>query len=57
VSRVVTLTEDQVRLVLRILEHVANEHAEAVTSQDWDWLDDLFGASWEELEELRRAFQ
>jgi hypothetical protein len=54
-SVVVTLTGRQARLLLALLEHAANEHAEAVVSQDWDWLDDLFGASWEDLEGARNA--
>jgi hypothetical protein len=52
---VVTLTERQARLLLALLEHAANEHAEAVVSQDWDWLDDLFGATFDELEGARAA--
>jgi len=54
-SVVVTLTGRQARLLLALLEHAANEHAEAVQDQNWDWLDDLFGATFEELEGARDA--
>jgi len=54
-SVVVTLTERQQRLLLALLEHAADQHAEAVTDRQWDWLADLFGATWEDLEGARNA--
>lgn len=54
---VVTLTLGQRRLLLALLEHAANEHAEAIVDQGWDWLDDLFGATWNDLEGARGALQ
>jgi hypothetical protein len=56
-SVVVTLTERQQRLLLALLEHAADQHAEAVVDQSWDWLDDLFGATFEDLEGARGALQ
>ena len=51
---VVTLTLGQRRLLLALCEHVANEHAEAMSEQQWDWLDDVFSSSWETLQGAQR---
>ena len=54
---IVTLTLGQRRLLLALIEHAAGQHAEAMAEQDWDWLDDLFGSSWETLQGAREALE
>jgi hypothetical protein len=56
-SVTVTLSLEQRRLLLALLEHAANQHAEAVQEQAWDWLSDLFASSWETLEGARAALE
>lgn len=56
-SVTVTLSLGQRKLLLALIEHAAGQHAEAVAEQDWDWLDDLFGSSWDTLQGARDALE
>jgi hypothetical protein len=56
-SVTIVLSLDERRLLLALVEHAANEHAEAVQEQDWDWLGDLFASSWETLMSARAALE